>query len=91
VRIHQSHLLRRPFRQRSKVKHETLANLSALPAEAITAVKAVPAGTSLIAGDDVATTRSLPHRHVAAVTPGSTRRGCPHRRLQSFLSPLSDA
>ncbi len=30
-RVYQSHLLRRTYREDGKVKHETLANLTALP------------------------------------------------------------
>ena len=32
-RVYESHLLRRTYREDGKVKHETLANLSALPDE----------------------------------------------------------
>jgi Transposase DDE domain len=77
VRVYQSHLLRRSFRQDGKVRHETLANLSALPAEAIAAVKAVLAGGSLVAGEQVRTTRSLPHGHVAAVWAQARALGLP--------------
>jgi hypothetical protein len=63
-----SHLLRRTYRDGAKVKHETLANLSALPAPAIEAVRASLAGKTLVeAGDYLEVTRSLPHGHVAAV------------------------
>jgi Transposase DDE domain len=63
-----SHLLRRSVRDGAKVRHETLANLSALPAPAIEAVKAALAGKTLLAaGDGLQVTRSLPHGHVAAV------------------------
>ena len=34
-RVYESVLLRRTYREGGKVKHETLANLSALPAEAV--------------------------------------------------------
>ena len=40
-------LLRRSFRETGTVRNETLANLSALPPEAIAAVKAVLAGECL--------------------------------------------
>ena len=43
-RVYETHLLRRSFREGGKVRKETLANLSHLPAEAITAVRAVLAG-----------------------------------------------
>jgi hypothetical protein len=67
--VYERHLLRRSFRNaEGKPDKETLANLSALPAEAIAAIRAVLAGKTLV---DVAEafeiTRSLPHGHVAAV------------------------
>lgn len=63
-----SWLLRRSFRQDGKVRHETLANLSALPVETIEAVRASLAGKALVeAGADWEIERSLPHGHVAAV------------------------
>ena len=61
-----SYLLRRTYRDAGKVKHETLANLSPLPAAAIEAVRAALAGQALVvAGDGLEVTRSLPHGHVA--------------------------
>jgi hypothetical protein len=67
--VYERHLLRRSFRNaEGKPAKETLANLSALPAEAIAALRAVLAGKTLA---DVSgafeITRSLPHGHVAAV------------------------
>src|SRR2546423_7682464 len=66
-----SWLVRRSFRDDGKVRHETLANLSALPPAAIEAVRASLAGKTLVAAGDelctqVRTVRSLPHGHVAA-------------------------
>src|SRR6266853_612238 len=46
-RDYQSVYLRRSFRDGGKVKHEQLANLSALPEPATTAIEAVLAGHSL--------------------------------------------
>jgi hypothetical protein len=67
-RDYQSVYLRRSYREGAKVKHQQLANLSALPAEAITAIEAVLSGVSLVAaGDAVRIESSLPHGHVAAV------------------------
>jgi hypothetical protein len=67
-RTYERHLLRRSFRDGGKVRKETLANLSHLPPEAITAVRAVLAGKTLIdAGAAFEVTRSLPHGHAAAV------------------------
>ena len=63
-----SWLLRRSFRDQGKVRHETLANLSALPPAAIDALRAVLAGETLVgAGTGFEVERSLPHGHVAAV------------------------
>jgi hypothetical protein len=63
-----SYLVRRSFRDGGKVRHETLANLSALPQAAVEAVRASLAGKTLVAaGDGLRTVRSLPHGHVAAV------------------------
>ena len=67
-RDYQSVYLRRSVRDGAKVTHQQLANLSALPEEAITAIEAVLAGVSLVAaGDTVAIESSMPHGHVAAV------------------------
>ncbi|WP_162907614.1 hypothetical protein [Allorhizocola rhizosphaerae] len=63
-----SWLVRRSFREGGKVRHETLANLSALPEATIEAVRASLAGKTLVAaGKDLRVVRSLPHGHVAAV------------------------
>ncbi|MBA3281412.1 MAG: IS1634 family transposase [Acidimicrobiia bacterium] len=63
-----SWLLRRSFREGAKVRHETLANLSALPPAAIDALRAVLAGETLVgAAEGLEVERSLPHGHVAAV------------------------
>jgi len=73
-----SHLLRRTYREDGKVKHETLANLSALPDPAIESVRAVLAGkTLLVAGESVEIVRSLPHGHVAAVVAQARALGLP--------------
>ena len=67
-REYSSTLLRRSYRQGSKVKKETLANLSHLPGEAIAAIRAVLAGKVLVEADDAfETERSLPAGHVEAV------------------------
>jgi hypothetical protein len=67
-RTYERHLLRRSFRDGGKVRKETLANLSHLPPEAITAIRAVLAGQTLIdAGAAFEVTRSLPHGHAAAI------------------------
>jgi hypothetical protein len=66
-RVYEAHLLRRTFREDGKVKHETLGNLSHLPAEAIDAVRRSLRGEHLVAVDECfEIVRSLPHGHVAA-------------------------
>lgn len=65
---YESVLLRRSYRDGAKVRHETLANLAALPEHAVEDLRASLAGKALIeatAGFEV--TRSLPAGHVDAV------------------------
>ena len=77
-RVYESVLVRRTYREGGKVRHETLANLSALPAEAVAAVEAALKGERLVpAGRAVAITASLPHGHVAAVHAMAARLGLP--------------
>lgn len=67
-RIYRSHLLRRSVREGTKVKNETLANLSHLPEELIEAIRLGLAGETLVvAGSGFEVCRSLLHGHVAAV------------------------
>jgi hypothetical protein len=68
-RTYETHLLRRSVREGSKVRNETLANLSHLPEEIIEAIKAGLSGETLVvAGSGFDLTRSLPHGHLAAVS-----------------------
>ena len=77
-RVYQRHLLRRSYREGSKVKKETLANLSHLPDEAIEAVRLALAGKTVVdAGAALEVTRSLPHGHVAAVAAMARKLGFP--------------
>src|SRR5690349_24868678 len=77
-RVYESVLVRRTYREAGKVRHETLANLSALPAEAVTAIEATLKGERLVpAGQAVAITASLPHGHVAAVHAMAKELGLP--------------
>ena len=77
-RDYQSVYLRRSYRDGGKVKHEQLANLSALPAAAITAIEAVLEGATMVPAETVCTiTRSLPHGHVAAVAAMAQQLGWP--------------
>lgn len=67
-REYKAYLLRQTYREAGKVKHRTLANLSALPLEAIEAVRAILRGQPVGALDEQLTIeRSLPHGHVLAV------------------------
>lgn len=67
-RTYTSWLVRRSFREGQRVRHETLANLSKLPAEAIEAVGRILQGESLLpSAEALRIERSLPHGHVAAV------------------------
>ena len=78
TRTYERHLLRRSFRDGGKVRKETLANLSQLPPEAITAVRAVLAGQTLVDADAAfEVTRSLPHGHAAAVHAMARKLGFP--------------
>ncbi|HZE16910.1 MAG TPA: IS1634 family transposase [Mycobacterium sp.] len=83
TRTYRTHLLRRSYREAGKVKKETLANLSALPDTAITALKASLSGSVLVdAGDMFEIERSLPHGHVAAAHVMASRLG-----LKNLLGP----
>ena len=73
-----SYLLRRTYRDGGKVRHETLANLSALPPATLAAVRSSLSGQALVAADAAAeVTRSLPHGHVAAVSAQAKALGLP--------------
>jgi hypothetical protein len=77
-RVYESVLVRRTYRDGSKVRHETLANLSALPAEAVSAIEATLKGERLVlAGQAVRITASAPHGHVAAVHAAAVKLGLP--------------
>ena len=77
-RVYESVLVRRTYRDGGKVRHETLANLSALPAEAVSAIEATLKGERLVpAGQEVTITASAPHGHVAAVHAAAVKLGLP--------------
>ncbi len=77
-RVYESHLLRRTFREDGKVKHETLANLSALPDEQIELVRRSLKGEAFVPADAASRVlRSLPHGHVAAVMAQARALGLP--------------
>jgi hypothetical protein len=67
-RVYTSYLLRRSYREEGRVRHENLGNLSHLPEAAISAVRRILAGETLVSAEDrFCVERSLPHGHVAAV------------------------
>jgi hypothetical protein len=77
-RVYESVLVRRTYRDGGRVRHETLANLSALPAEAVAAIEATLKGDRLVpAGQAVTITASVPHGHVAAVHAMAGKLGLP--------------
>ena len=76
--MYESVLVRRTYRDGGKVRHETLANLSALPAEAVSAIEATLKGERLVpAGQAVTITAAAPHGHVAAVHAAAVKLGLP--------------
>jgi len=77
-RDYESRYLRRTYRDGGTVKHETLANLSGLPEQAVDAIEAALRGTPLVpAGRAVTIAASLPHGHVAAVHAMAAKLGLP--------------
>jgi hypothetical protein len=77
-RVYESVLVRRTYRDGARVRHETLANLSALPAEAVAAIEATLKGERLVpAGQAVTITGSAPHGHIAAVHAMAAALGLP--------------
>jgi hypothetical protein len=77
-RVYESTLLRRTYRQDGKVKNQTMANLSDLPAESVDLLAASLKGQSFVPADAaVAIGRSLPHGHVAAAAAMARKLGLP--------------
>src|SRR5580693_10065262 len=77
-RVYESVLVRRTYRDGGRVRHETLANLSALPAEGVAAIEATLKGERLVpAGQAVRITAAAPHGHVAAVHAAAVQLGLP--------------
>jgi hypothetical protein len=78
VRDYESVYLRRTFREGSKVRNETVANLSMLPEAAVAAIEATLKGHTLVAaGQEFSVARALPHGHVAAVAAMARTLGLP--------------
>ena len=93
-KTYETTLLRRSYREDGKVKNETIANLSTLPAATIELIRASLAGKAhVVAGEGFDIERSLPHGHVAAVWsrakslgfPGILGPACPERDLAMSL------
>jgi hypothetical protein len=77
-RDYESAYLRRTYRDGGKVRNETVANLSALPARVVDWIDAGLKGQSLVPAGEAATiTRSLPHGHLAAVWAQARALGLP--------------
>jgi hypothetical protein len=67
-KVYETTLLRRSYREGGKVKHETLGNLSHLPAHLIELVRRGLAGETFVpASEALRIEQTLPHGHVAAV------------------------
>src|SRR5215467_9706254 len=78
LRDYSSAYLRRTYREGGKVKNETVANLSSLPAHVVDLIDAGLKGTPLVpASGAVTITRSVPHGHVAAVWAMAAKLGLP--------------
>jgi hypothetical protein len=93
-RVYETHLLRRSWREDGRVRNETVANLSRLPAETIELIRASLAGQRFVpAGQQAQVARSLPHGHAAAVHAMARKLGfpallgspCPERDLAYAL------
>ena len=77
-RDYETHLLRRSYREDGKVKNETVANLSHLPADLIEMIRGSLAGQVFVPAAAAATvTRTRPHGHVAAVHAQAKALGLP--------------
>ena len=83
-------LLRESWREDGKIRKRTLANLSALPPEAIEVLQQVLKGKKLVAAEEaVRVERSVPYGHVAAVL-GTVRRLGLDQVLGTKRSPERD-
>jgi len=75
-REYNSYLVRRSIREGRRVRHETVANVSGLPAEAIEALTLALQGVRLVpAGEAFEIVRSRKHGHVEAVLSAARRLG----------------
>ena len=75
-REYDSYLVRRSIREGRRVRHETIANVSQLPPEAIEALTLALKGVGLVpAGEAFEIVRSRKHGHVEAVLTAARRLG----------------
>lgn len=75
-RVYSSHLVRRSVREGKRVRHETIANVSKLPPDAIEALSRALRGEGLVSfGERFSICDPLPHGHVEAVTRAARRLG----------------
>ncbi|MBI3522151.1 MAG: IS1634 family transposase [Chloroflexi bacterium] len=75
-RVYTYWLVRRSVREGKRVRHETVANVSKLPAAALEALRGALAGEALVAAGQLFTTeRSLPHGHAQAALQMASRLG----------------
>jgi len=83
-RDYPTYLLRRSFRdEHGQLRKETLANLSALPEEAIAALRKILKGATLVDAEEAfETERSVPHGNAAAAHVMASKLG-----LQKLLGP----
>src|SRR5919108_1737893 len=66
-RVYTSHLVRRSIREGKRVRHETIANVSRLPEEAIEALRRALRGEAVLApGERLTIENPLPQGHVDA-------------------------
>lgn len=66
-KVYEYHLVRRTFREGDKVRHETLANISKLPLEAIEGLRRLLSGEVVLGEEKFRIENPLPHGHVEAV------------------------
>jgi|TARA_B100001971_G_C18225660_1_gene560222 hypothetical protein len=80
-----SYLVRNSYREGSRVKKQTLANISRLPEETISVIRRSLAGETLLPVDEaLRIERSWPHGHVAAVLGTARKLG-----LEALVDPNS--
>ncbi len=83
-------LLRESYRDGSRVKTRTLANLTDWPDAKVEALRRVLKGeTAVVSADELRIERSLPHGHVAAIL-GMARKLGLHKLLRGFPSRLAE-